>query len=116
MSVHAKRAASILAVLAVVAILRLVYWDRSSESGALSDHVFAVVWAFLGTVSDLRAAYRVSWVSPGEGRVYMRVEELGASFELDQSGPRAPQLALIKDPAAVPGDVKIIGILLTTAA
>lgn len=67
------------------------------------------------TVADLRAAYRVAWVSWGEGHLYMRVEELGASFELDQDGARGAQLITVKDPAAVPGDIKIVGVLLTNA-
>jgi len=67
------------------------------------------------TVSALRAAYRVAWIGVGEGRVFLRVEELGASFELET--PIAPheQLDLITDPAKVPGGIKIVGILLTEA-
>jgi hypothetical protein len=67
------------------------------------------------TVAELRAAYRIAWVSNGEGTVWMRVEELGASFELDQGGPEGHALALIRDPAAVPGSVKIVSVLLTKA-
>ena len=63
-------------------------------------------------VTDLRAAYRLAWISAAEGRVYLRAEELGASFQLDRTGSRGEELDLIGDPSKVPGEIKIIGILL----
>jgi hypothetical protein len=68
------------------------------------------------TVAQLRDAYRVAWVSQAEGCLCMRVEELGATFDVDQSGPSWLPSGLIHDPAEVPGAVKIIGILLALPA
>jgi hypothetical protein len=64
------------------------------------------------TVAQLRDAYRVAWVSQAEGCLCMRVEELGATFDVDQSGPSWRPSGLIHDPAEVPGTVKVIRILL----
>jgi hypothetical protein len=66
------------------------------------------------TVGELRAAYRLAWVSWGEGHLYIRVEELGASFEIDPTGFDAGQVTVNRDPSAVPDRVKIVGLLLTT--
>ena len=63
------------------------------------------------TYAALRAAYSIAWIGSGEGSFFARVEELGISFQLDTSGP--VQLWSIRDPAQVPPDVRIIGMLLT---
>ena len=64
-------------------------------------------------VSELRSAYRLDSVLSGEGSVVIRVEELSASFALDQSGPGGGDLRRLRDPAKVPDSVKIISVLLT---
>lgn len=65
------------------------------------------------TVGDLRGAYDLSWVDVAEGGVYVGVDELGASFALDQSGPDGTELWRIRDAQKIPSDVKIAVILLT---
>lgn len=62
------------------------------------------------TVAQLRAAHRITGVGTGEGQFVM-VADLGASFELDTSGPGGYRLWEIRDPTKVPGDVKIIKVL-----
>jgi hypothetical protein len=56
------------------------------------------------TVGQLRAAYRLDSVVYGEGNVAIVVEELSASFGLDQSDPRVEYL---RTPSAVPDSVTI---------
>jgi hypothetical protein len=63
------------------------------------------------TYAQLRSAHNVDWVGSGEGNYLARVESLGISFELDTSG--AVPLWSIRDPARVPGNVRITGMLLT---
>jgi hypothetical protein len=63
------------------------------------------------TYAALRAAYPIDWVGSGEGSFFARVEELGISFQLDTSGP--VRLWSIRDPAQIPPDVRITGMLLT---
>jgi hypothetical protein len=65
------------------------------------------------TVGQLRAAYHLDAVLSGEGNVVVRVEELSASFTLDQSGPGGDQLWRLRTPSAVPDAVKIRSVLLT---
>lgn len=65
------------------------------------------------SVEELRTAYRVDGIGSGEGRVFLRVEELAASFELNRSGPGGDRLWEIRDPKHVPSDVKIVSVLLT---
>lgn len=66
------------------------------------------------TVAELRAAYRIDWVSQAEGCRCLRVEELGATFELDRSDPAA-ELEARMTPDAVPGRLRIVGVMLTKA-
>lgn len=63
------------------------------------------------TYGELRSRYSVDWVASGEGDFFARVEALGISFTLDTSG--LPAGRTIRDPALVPGTVRIIGVLLT---
>jgi hypothetical protein len=63
------------------------------------------------TYGELRAKYTVDWIGSGEGAVFARVETLAISFQLDNSGPT--HLAALRDPAKVPPDVRIVGMLLT---
>jgi hypothetical protein len=65
------------------------------------------------TVGQLRSAYRLDSVLSGEGNVVIRVDELSASFKLDQTGPGGPELWRVRDPALVPDAVKITAVLLT---
>ena len=65
------------------------------------------------TVGQLRAAYRLDSVLSGEGNVVIRVEQLSASFVLDQSGPHGDQLSQLRTPADVPDSVTIKSVLLT---
>jgi hypothetical protein len=65
------------------------------------------------TVGQLRAAYRLDSVLSGEGNVVIRVEELYASFVLDQSGPGGGQLWQVRTPTGIPDSVKIKAVLLT---
>jgi len=65
------------------------------------------------TVGQLRSAYRLDSVLSGEGNVFIRVEELSASFKLDQTGHGGSELWQIRDPARVPDAVKITAVLLT---
>lgn len=64
------------------------------------------------TVGQLRSAYRLTSVGTGEGRVFIVAEEFGASFELDRSRPGGDRLWQLRDPGKVPGDVKIVSVLL----
>jgi hypothetical protein len=63
------------------------------------------------TYGELRSTYRVDWVAVGEGEFIARVERLGISFVLDVSGRRS--LLSIRDPAAVPPAVRVVGMMLT---
>jgi hypothetical protein len=45
--------------------------------------------------------------------VRFRIEELSASFVLDQTGPGGDRLEQLRTPAAVPDSVKIRSVLLT---
>ena len=63
------------------------------------------------TYADLRSHYSVDWVGPGEGDFIARVEALGISFLLDMSAMQAVQT--IRNPAQVPADVRVVGMLLT---
>ena len=65
------------------------------------------------TVRELRGAYRLDSVVSGEGSVAIRVEELSASFVLDQSGPGGGQLSQLRLPSAVPDSTKVKSVLLT---
>jgi hypothetical protein len=65
------------------------------------------------TVGELRSNYPITGVGSGEGRVFIRVDELSASFELDRSGAGGDRLWQIRDPRQVPGQTKIISVLLT---
>ena len=65
------------------------------------------------SIGQLRSAYRLDSVVSGEGNVAIRVEELSASFKLDQTGPGGSELWRIRDPALVPDSVKITSVLLT---
>ena len=64
------------------------------------------------TVGELRAAYHLDSVASGEGTVAIRVEELSASFVLDQSGPGGRPRSAPKTPAGVPDSTKIKSVLL----
>jgi hypothetical protein len=64
------------------------------------------------TVGQLRAAYKLDSVLSGEGNVVVRVEELSASFVLDQRG-RGSQLWQVRTVAGIPDSVKIVAVLLT---
>ncbi len=64
------------------------------------------------SVAQLRAAYRTTGVATGEGAVFVVVAELSGSFKLDTSGPGGNKLWQIRDPRQVPGDVKIVSVLL----
>jgi hypothetical protein len=63
------------------------------------------------TYEKLRSRYRVDRVGSGEGGFYARVEALGMSFQLDAS--RHKTLWRLRDPAAVPTDMRVVSILLT---
>ncbi len=63
------------------------------------------------TYADLRSRYSVDWVGRGEGPFIARVEALGISFLLDMSGVQA--VHTIRNPAQVPADVRVVGMLLT---
>jgi hypothetical protein len=65
------------------------------------------------TVGQLRSAHRLDAVLSGEGNVVLRVEELSASFVLDQKGPHGDQLTQLRKPAEVPDSVTIKSVLLT---
>lgn len=65
------------------------------------------------TVGQLRSAHRVDAVLSGEGNVVLRVEELSASFVLNQNGPNGDKLAHVRTPAEVPDAVTIKRVLLT---
>ena len=65
------------------------------------------------TVGQLRAAYHLDSVRSGEGNVVIRVEQLSASFVLDQSAQGGVQLRTLGTPDAVPDSVKIKSVLLT---
>jgi hypothetical protein len=63
------------------------------------------------TYADLRSRYSVDRVGQGEGDFIARVEALGISFLLDMSGVQAAHT--IRNPARVPADVRVVGMLLT---
>jgi hypothetical protein len=65
------------------------------------------------SVAQLRSAYRTTGIGSGEGRVFIMVKEIAASFELDTSGPGGKSLWKIRNPEQVPGDVKIASVLVT---
>jgi hypothetical protein len=59
------------------------------------------------TVDELRAAYEIKSLGYGEAGFHVRVEELAASFLLDGGDPGW------RDQSSVPGQLKIVRILLT---
>jgi len=63
------------------------------------------------TFGELGSKYTIDWIGSGEGSVFARVETLAISFELDNTGPT--RLSAVRDPAKVPLDVRIVGMLLT---
>ena len=63
------------------------------------------------TYADLRSKYSVDWVGWGEGDFVARVEAIGISFTLDLSG--VPDAHTIRNPARVPPDARVVGMLLT---
>ena len=63
------------------------------------------------TYADLRSRYSVDWVASGEGDSFARVESLGISFMLDMSREQKAQTG--RNVALVPGDVRVVGMLLT---
>lgn len=65
------------------------------------------------SVDELRSHYAITGIGSGEGRVFVRVDELAASFELDRSGAGGDRLWKIREPNQVPSRTKIISILLT---
>jgi hypothetical protein len=65
------------------------------------------------TVGQLRAAYTLGSVLSGEGNVVIRVDELSASFTLDQTSPGGARLDQVRTAALVPDTVKIKSVLLT---
>lgn len=64
------------------------------------------------TIGELREAYEISGVTTGEGRLFVTVEDLSASFELDRSRYGFERLWRIRNPDAIPSDVEIASILL----
>jgi hypothetical protein len=64
------------------------------------------------TVGALRAAYHLDSIASGEGNVAIVVNELSASFSVDQTGPGGGDLWKARTPAVVPESVKITGIVL----
>jgi hypothetical protein len=65
------------------------------------------------TVGELRGAYRLGAVLSGEGHVVIRVEELSASFEVDQQVPGGGEFWRLRTAESIPDSVTIISILLT---
>ena len=65
------------------------------------------------SVGELRAAYRLDSVVSGEGTVGIRVEELSATFEIDQTGPGGDRFWRLRTAETIPASVKIIAVLLT---
>jgi hypothetical protein len=65
------------------------------------------------SVGELRSHYTITAVGSGEGRVFVMVNELSASFELDRSGAGGDELWQIRDPNQVPSQTKIVSVLLT---
>jgi len=63
------------------------------------------------TYADLRSRYSVDWVASAEGDFIARVEPLGISFMLDMSGEQKAHTG--RNAALVPGDVRVVGMLLT---
>jgi hypothetical protein len=63
------------------------------------------------TVGQLRSAYKLDSMVSGEGSVGIRVEELSATFGLDQTGQS--ELWNILDPARVLDSTRITSVLLT---
>jgi hypothetical protein len=63
------------------------------------------------TYADLRSVYSIDRVGSGEGQFFARVDALGMSFQLDLSG--LPGTQVTRDPARVPNEARIVGILLT---
>ena len=64
------------------------------------------------TVGALRAAYRLDGIASGEGNVAIVVNELSASFLLDQTGPDGDDLWKVRAPEVVSDAVRIAGVLL----
>lgn len=112
--------------------LELSFPETGVEGGVLAELVprenDLVVWRIAVTnpnvrtekgigigssVDELRAHYAITGVGSGEGRVFIRVDELSASFELDRSGAGGDRLWQIREPNHVPGRTKIASILLT---
>ena len=65
------------------------------------------------TVGQLRAAYKPGQVIAGEGAVALGVDELSASFVLDQKGPESVRLAGVRTAGDVPDAARIVSVLLT---
>ena len=63
------------------------------------------------TYADLRSAYSIDRVGSGEGNFFARVDALAMSFQLDLSG--LPGTQVTRDPARVPNEARVVGILLT---
>ena len=64
------------------------------------------------TVGALRAKYKLDVVGTGEGRVFIDVDELSASFEIDQSQLGDKELWRVRDPQEIPDSTKIVRVLL----
>ena len=65
------------------------------------------------TVADLRAAYPVIKVSEGERAIMLRLDELSASFGLDESSAGGDWVIRVRELKDIPGTVKIAAVLLT---
>jgi hypothetical protein len=63
------------------------------------------------TLGDLRKFYSIDWIAPGEGSVYARVEEVGMSFALESTNI-PEKWYTTNDLTLLPGDVKIVSILI----
>jgi hypothetical protein len=63
------------------------------------------------TLGDLRKFYSIDWIGSGEGSVYARVEEVGMSFALESTNI-PEKWYTTNDLTLLPGDVKIVSILI----
>ena len=61
------------------------------------------------TVEQLRSAHQVDWVGTGEGRTYLRVNTLNASFGIESDAA----VSGVRDAASVPGQLRIVSIIVT---